>query len=135
THLEAFVRDHGPQAEPEVVFGELACRPPGGAIMDLMASAYGFDPWEAHLRSELGQAWSMPQTATTHAGVFVLHPEAGEVVAIESLEQARASDGVVSVECRLRVGDVVTRRMSTGESRGRILACTENRDRTAAALL
>ena len=38
--MEVFLGEEGP------VFGEIAARPPGGYLMDLIPRAYGFDPWE-----------------------------------------------------------------------------------------
>lgn len=134
THLEAFVIDRGPDEEPLVTFGELACRPPGGALMELMQGAYGFDPWRAHLELELGRPIETPGPARRSMGVWFLHPGAGRVVAVHGIERARAVPGIRSVQCSLTVGQQVGRREGVGQHTGRIVASTSSRDATARAL-
>ncbi len=134
THLEAFVDDDPQKEEPAVVFGELACRPPGGSLMELIGTSYGFDPWAAHLQVELGRDVAPPPIAKTTSGVWFLHPGAGLVVAVDGLEQARAVPGVTRVECNVRVGQVIGRREGTGQHTGRVVAHTSSRDETANAL-
>lgn len=133
THLEAFVVS-AEAAEPGVIFGELACRPPGGSLMELMQRAYGFDPWASHLAVELGRPLELPTDATRSAGVYFLHPGAGRVARVEGLDEARAVPGVVSVECRVEPGDLVSEREGVGQHVGRVLAETATRDATARAL-
>lgn len=132
THLEAFVADDGD--EPAIVFGELACRPPGGALMELMQRAYGFDPWRAHLAVELGLPVAAPGPARRSAGVWFLHPGEGRVLAVDGLDRARAVPGIRRIECNLHVGQCVSRREGVGQNTGRILADTSSRDATATAL-
>lgn len=121
SHLELFLTDAGP------VVGEVAHRPPGGRIMDLIELAYGFDPWDALLQVALGSRPLFPP-ARTHAGVWLLHPGAGVVTAVEGLEEARALPGVESVTCRVRPGDEVTTRLGTGEAVGEIVATAADHD-------
>jgi biotin carboxylase len=128
THVEVFVRGG------EVVFGELAARPPGGFIMDLMAQAYGFDPWRALLEIALGRAPEVPAAASASAGVWLLHPGEGRVAAVSGVEAARAVPGVRSVKVQARPGERVSRRAGVGEHKGRILACTPTRAETVAAM-
>ncbi len=134
THMEAFVADDDPGREPTVVFGELACRPPGGSLMELMQRAYGFDPWQAHLDLELGRPIAPPSTPKAYSGVWFLHPGAGRVVTVDGLDRARAVPGVSRVECSLEVGQVIPQRVGVGQHTGKILADTASRDDTAAAL-
>ncbi len=134
THLEAFVVDDDPAREPTIVFGELACRPPGGSLMELMQRAYGFDPWEAHLDVELGRPIVPPLRPRASSGVWFLHPGAGRVVAVDGLDRARAVPGISRVECSLEVGQLVAQRVGVGQHTGKILADTSSRDDTANAL-
>lgn len=128
THLELFRTPEGP------VFGEVAARPPGGYLMDLISIAYGFDPWEALLRVELGEALDLPRGASGHAGVWILHPGPGVVSAVRGLDEARGVPGVVDVRCRVRRGDRVERRVGSGQDVGRILVRAATRDAAALAV-
>ncbi|HJL17308.1 MAG TPA: ATP-grasp domain-containing protein [Sandaracinaceae bacterium LLY-WYZ-13_1] len=134
THVEVFVRDEDPDAAPEVVFGELAARPPGGFIMDLIAQAWGFDPWRELLEVSLGHTVDAPGAPVASAGVWFVHPGEGEVQEVAGLDEARAVPGVLSVEVHARPGDVVRARAGVGEHQGRILARTPTREATVRAL-
>lgn len=134
THLEAFVVDDDPDEEPSIVFGELACRPPGGSLMELLERAYGFDPWQTHLELELGRTIAPPRSPRATAGVWFLHPGEGRVVAVDGLEHARLVPGIASVECTLEIGQLVSRREGVGQHTGRIVADTRSRDEAACAL-
>lgn len=128
THLEAFADG------PSVTFGELACRPPGGSLMELIETVYGFDPWRTQLELELGRPVAPPKRATSSAGVWFLHPGEGRVVSVRGLDEARAVPGVTRVDCRLEPGQLVGKRLGVGQHTGQIFAQTSARDRTARAL-
>lgn len=131
-HLEAYVtQDDG---VPQVVFGELAARPPGGYLMDLIELAYGFDPWEPVIDIALGRPVRVPTETSAYAGVWLLHPGAGVVETVLGLEDARSVDGVLTVECKLSPGQRVSVRRGTGELFGRVLVRTGSYDETEAAL-
>ncbi|HEY8427511.1 MAG TPA: ATP-grasp domain-containing protein, partial [Sandaracinaceae bacterium] len=134
THLEAFVTNGDADGEPSIVFGELACRPPGGSLMELLQRAYGFDPWQSHLELELGRPTVPPGPPRRTAGVWFLHPGEGRVVAIEGLESARAVPGIATVECSLELGQLVAARRGVGEHTGRIVSEAGTRDEAARAL-
>ncbi len=68
THMEIFLTDDGP------LFGEIAARPPGGYLMELMHRAYGFDPWEAVLRLAAGESFEFPDAARRAVGAWMLYP-------------------------------------------------------------
>lgn len=129
THLELFLTPEGP------VFGEIAARPPGGHITEMMALAYGFDPWEAWLRLGLGEAVDFPATAVRSAGVWVLHPGAGIVRTIAGIGAARALPGVEKIELRLRPGQRVAERVGAGQESGYLLVTGRDREEVAERLL
>jgi hypothetical protein len=126
--MELFLTDGGP------VFGEIAARPPGGYLMDLMGRAYGFDPWEKLIRLALGETPAFPARADRYAGVWVLHPGAGTVGKIRGLTKARAVPGVRKVVCTLGPGDVVKERLGSGDSKGRIVVEGATNEECAEAL-
>jgi biotin carboxylase len=128
THLEAFV------TPDTITFGELACRPPGGSLMELIETAYGFDPWRAQLELELGRPVAPPRRATSSAGVWFLHPGEGRVVSVRGIEEARAVPGVTRVDCSVEPGQLVERRLGVGQHKGQIFVQTSARDHTAHVL-
>ncbi len=128
THLELFLTADGP------VFSELAQRPPGGHLMELLARAYRFDPWRALFDSHLG-LWpaSSPQPQQ-HAGMWLLHPGEGTVKNVRGLRTGRAIAGVEDVQCRVKPGDNLARRLGSGESAAHVIATGASRDEVVTAL-
>lgn len=128
THLELF------QKGSALVFGELAIRPPGGRLMKLLERAWGFDPWEAVLRLELGEPVTFPHRPRRAAGAWVLHPGTCTLRAVRGLEAAQAVPGVRRVS--LKLGDEgppwhIPERLGSGQDLGAIYA--EGPDATAVA--
>lgn len=120
THMEVYLTQEGP------VFGEIALRPPGGYIMELLNLAYGKDAWEILLQLELGQKISYPQTAKTLAASWVLHPGQGIVRSIQGVHEVEQLPEVVGISCKLKPGQKVSTRLGAGEDTGRILFVAEN---------
>lgn len=117
THLECFVQEDG-----RAVFGEIAIRPPGGHILPLVQRSYGFDPWAAVVRLELGEdPGPLPARAGLSSGVWLLHPGRGRVERIRGLDEARALPGVVQLSLRVQEGDDVDHRAGTGQEAGHIV--------------
>lgn len=128
THMEVFLTELGP------VFGEIAARPPGGYLMELIEYAYGFDPWEAVLRIATGEVPAFPAEAKQFAGVWLIHPGPGRIIEIGGLEDARSVRGVIDLSCKVRPGDVVAARIGSGETKGRMLATATTHSACADAL-
>jgi biotin carboxylase len=128
THLEVFRTPEGPR------FGEVAVRPPGGRIMRLLRRAYGFDPWEAAIRIELGEAPEFPARPVGAAGVWMLHPGPGRVASVRGLAAARRLPGVRKLVCRVRTGSEVGPRSSTGADVGWIEVGGRDREEVARTL-
>lgn len=112
THMEIFLTEDGP------LFGEVAARPPGGYLMELMHRAYEFDPWEAVLRLGAGESFDFPGSAQRTAGVWMFYPPPGSVTSLHGLEEARALPGVVDVLCRIKPGDTFGPRLGSGDAKG-----------------
>lgn len=116
THLELFLTPAGP------IFSEIAVRPPGGYLMELLQMAYGFDPWQAVLELEQGNPVRLPHRAERFAGMWLLHPGPGVVKRVSGIRTTQALDGVKEVNCRVAPGDRLKRREGSGESAAHILA-------------
>ncbi len=127
-HLELFLTKRGP------VFGEIAARPPGGHIMALIRLAYGFDPWQAWLRLELGERPRVPTEARRFAGVRLLYPGAGRVKRVEGVEAARAVPGVIEASVRVKPGAILPPRIGIGQEAGRLIATAGDRASVVEAL-
>ncbi len=123
THLELFITQEG------YVLGEVAARPPGGYLMDLIAGAYGFDPYDALLSIICGDAPDVPARSDPPgcAAVLVIHPGAGEVVAVSGVDEITALPGVKEVRCSLRPGDVLGARRGVGEAKGWVMFTGDDR--------
>lgn len=112
THLEYY------RAPSGVLFGEVALRPPGGYIMELIKGAFGFDPWEVFVKVELGlQVGSLPTEPFRVCGTAVLHP--GEGV-IKSISQPDKTDypTLSKVSIKAKSGDRIRARHGVGEDVG-----------------
>lgn len=114
-HLELFLTSNGP------VFGELAVRPPGGYLMDLIHLAYEFNPWEALIQMELGNSFTFPTQAQKFTAAYVLHPGPGQIRSIAGIEQIKGHPLIKSFKLKRQVGENVTERQGSGNDIGRIL--------------
>ncbi len=128
THLELFLTSGGP------VFGEIALRPPGGYLMDLIERSYGFDPWQCLLDIELGSLPQLVSTARNFNGVWLLHPGQGRVRRVAGCELAQRVSGVELVECHVKAGSLLRPREGSGQSVGRIVASGGSRKDVVNAL-
>ncbi len=128
THLELFLTDEGP------VFGEIALRPPGGYLMELISRAYDLDFWRAWLDVERGLRPKVNPTACRFAAVQILHPGAGTLRAIEGVEAARHSSGVEQAVVRGRPGERIEERVGVGQELGHVLVTGSSRQEAIAHL-
>lgn len=115
THVEMYLTDDGP------LFGEIALRPPGGYIMELLEMAWRFSPWDAFVAVELDLPAAFPAAAQRTALVSVLHPGAGRVQRIEGEDEVRADPRVARLGLKVAPGDVVAERVGVGVDVGCVL--------------
>ncbi len=128
THLEVFLAPEGP------LFGEIALRPPGGYIMELLDLAYGGDAWAAFAAVELGEPPAFPSAARSACAVIILHPGAGKVLAVQGLEAVRGHPAVVDARVRVSPGDAVAPRTGVGQDVGRVLLRAADRSELLSAI-
>lgn len=115
THLEIYVTAQG-----EILFGEIALRPPGGYIMDLLEYSYGFDAWEAFIKVETGIPASIPAEPIFYSAAWLIHPGQGEVTSVVNLRKIKQHAEVVSATLRMKRGDQIKNRAGL-EDYGRII--------------
>ncbi|WP_327071259.1 ATP-grasp domain-containing protein [Kitasatospora sp. NBC_01302] len=101
-HVEMFRTAGG------ILVGELACRPPGGGLVDGLALQYGVDLWQAFLETSLGLAPTLrPRTAERIVVNSMLPARPGRITAITPAEKLAALPGVRQVTMTRRVGDLI----------------------------
>jgi biotin carboxylase len=127
-HVEAFISSSG------VTIGEVALRPPGGHLMRLIEAAYGFDPWEALLRIELGERPSLRAEPSRVAGAWLFHPGPGVVDEVLGLEGVEAMPAVRRLRCAARPGDALSPRLGSGQAVGSVLCVAETHAALVGAL-
>lgn len=121
THVEMYLTDDGP------LFGEIALRPPGGYIMNLLELAWGFDPWRAFVSMELDRPFDFSDRPTRHAAAVVLHPGEGTVAAVRGWDEVRAHPSVVRARLRVAEGDRVAARTGVGVDVGHVILSAASR--------
>ncbi|MCB0343277.1 MAG: ATP-grasp domain-containing protein [Bdellovibrionales bacterium] len=115
THLEFYRSAEGH------LFGEIALRPPGGYIMDLISMAYGFNAWEAFIAVELGIDFIFPKKSVTHAGVYIVHPGPGVLEEISGVEELKSQPWVSKLKMKALGGQQLAGRESVREELGHII--------------
>ncbi len=128
-HLELFVSPAG------VIAGEVALRPPGGHLMRLLNLVYGFDPWEATIRIELGERPSLPAEPRQHAGVWIFHPGPGVVEGVEGLAEVERMPAVRRLHVTARRGTVIEARIGSGQAVGSVVCVGKTHPELVDALI
>jgi hypothetical protein len=113
THLEYYRTSRGE------LFGEIALRPPGGYIMELIREAYDFDPWKLLVKIELGLQIDdhLPSNPTRVCGTVLLHPGEGIVEKV-SVPDITEYPTLSRVAIKARKGDRISPRYGVGEDVG-----------------
>lgn len=124
-HLELFRGSAGP------IFGELAARPPGGYLMELIRLAYDFEPWDAWIALALERPARIQVRPRRHAGAVLLHPGPGRVRRVAGVEAARAVPGVHRVRVRVRPQDAIAARLGVGQEVGHVIVVGRHREEVA----
>lgn len=115
THLEVY--DNG----VDLLFGEVALRPPGGYIMELLGAAYEMDAWDAYVAVELGEFFPFSKGHTNFAASYIYHPGAGVVDSVEGFEKMKNDSACFFARCKLSPGKVVKKREGLGQNGGHFL--------------
>ena len=130
-HLEGFI------TPDRLVFKELAVRPPGNYLMDLIKHSYGFCPWTEYLKLEFGLAHDLEnyqsQTPRPH-GVLVLHPGAGHLKSIEGVLNAKQHPSMVRLRIHCKEGDFITPRHGASQSRAHAIVHGKDREDVITAM-
>jgi len=122
THVEFYLAPEG------LLFGEIALRPPGGYLMDLIELSWRIDPWRAYASVELDRPFDFSVGAPAQSAVVILHPGAGRVASVKGRRRVREHPAVVSVKVPVREGDLVKERVGVGIDAGHVLIRAATRD-------
>jgi formate-dependent phosphoribosylglycinamide formyltransferase (GAR transformylase) len=98
THVEYFLDGD------RIFLGEIAWRPPGGYLMDLISLAYGFDAWEAFLNVQLGLPTQFPDQPVQAAAAVLFHPGAGLIRHIEGVDTIQCAPNLSQFRLLCQVG-------------------------------
>lgn len=122
THAEFYLHKDG------VLFGEIAIRPPGGYIMDLMSLAYDFDAWTWFVENEieLNPTLSNQPRIGRWASCAILHSGPGLVLHCPDQDPIANLPGFHKYHCSVRAGDLVGLRTGAGQSTAYCLFSGEN---------
>ena len=114
-HIEYYL------TEKNIIFGEIAIRPPGGYIMKLIELCYGFSPWKALIDIECGDKPEVKTTSSCHSAVWILHPGEGVVEKEPDYVSLLQDPNLVDIQSGLKSGMSIKKREGSGEDFGRIL--------------
>ncbi|MFW7381134.1 MAG: ATP-grasp domain-containing protein [Oligoflexus sp.] len=114
THLEFYRSSQG------ILFGEIALRPPGGYIMELLKMSYQFDPWDAFIKVELGMNVDLPAAPKFTSACQILHPGEGQV---RKLKRPESKDfpTLKKAKIKIAIGSWIQERQGVGEDVGYFL--------------
>lgn len=119
THLEVYRHTDG------LLFGEIALRPPGGYIMNLIKMAYGFNAWEAFVAMELGLDFEFNQSANKYAASLIHHPGKGTIKSVRDISPAEVPS-LKKHKVSVKAGDKVSERKGVGMQIGYSLLANKN---------
>jgi biotin carboxylase len=128
-HMELFNTENG------WMVSEIAARPPGGHLMELMSLAYSTDMWQQVLRVHLHETLLPFSDATRVWGAMVLHPGAGVVGEMDGVADVRRMPGVVKCVVTAKSGDAITPRLGAGQEVGYIIANGNSHDEVRSRLV
>lgn len=115
THMEVYLSDEG------ILFGEIALRPPGGYIMELISKSYGFSSWDAMVHMELDLPFTFPDRHTGYSAAYIIHPGAGTVQQIKNWDVVSRLPFVFKSKLKVAPGTMMGERKGVGEDAGYLL--------------
>jgi biotin carboxylase len=121
THAEFYLTAQG------IYFGEIAVRPPGGYIMELMSKAYEFNAWEAFVAMELDRSFQFPARSVNWAAVNILHPGEGVVKNIDGVDAIKQLASFDNIKLKISTGDAITARKGVSNEVGHYVLVNQDK--------
>lgn len=128
-HIECFIDKN------TILLGELAIRPPGGYLMNLIKLVYDFDPWQALIDIALGQQPYCQEKALQHAAVYIFHPGAGMITDISGINAITELPGFYSYQLKKKSGATLSKREGSGQSLGYFMFIAPEQEQLITSLL
>jgi biotin carboxylase len=126
THIEIFVRDN------KFVFGEIALRPPGGYIMELLQHSYGFNAWEQFIKLMIGQSVNFARMQTPqYSAAWIIHPGEGTVADLTGWEDIKLLPTVMETHSKIKTGSVILMRGGSGDYCAHVIFRAPTREQIA----
>lgn len=123
THLEYYILEDG-----QILFGEVALRPPGGYIMDALKLAYNQNFWSAFISIELNEKNIHFNERCMYAASIIIHPGEGLVSNIFGKEEVESLVSTKKFKLKLGAGDVISHREGLGQDFGYVLMANPHKD-------
>jgi biotin carboxylase len=123
THLEFYLTKN------DILFGEVALRPPGGYIMEALTLSYGINFWDQYVDIELHQKADIDIKLQSYSSSIILHPGEGTVKSIEGIGELEQLESLKKFKLKAQVGDIVSKRDGVGEDLGYILLSNTAQDK------
>ena len=127
THAEYYL------ADDQIYFGEIAVRPPGGYIMDLISLAHNFDAWKAFVDNELGLEPTFGQQVQW-AAATLFHPGGGIIESVSGQDSIKSHPLCKKLYLHSRPGDRLGQREGAGEIAAYALFCGATKTATIEAV-
>lgn len=122
THTEVFIQNLDTPKELNLIFGEMALRPPGGYIMELLKLSYQNDFWQIWLDAFLGNKINLNEIDTHfYSGLRMFHPQAGTLKSIKGKEFVKSIEELEEFTLSVKKGATIQQREGTGQSVGHIV--------------
>ncbi|WP_338760543.1 ATP-grasp domain-containing protein [Bernardetia sp. ABR2-2B] len=139
THTEVFIQnldtENNNTKEINLVFGEMALRPPGGYIMELLKLSYQKDFWQIWLDCFLGNKINMSEIKTHfYSGLRMFHPSAGTLKSIKGKEFIKSIKELQEFTLSVKEGSEIKKREGTGQSVGHIVIKGTNQQKIKSLL-
>lgn len=124
THTEVFIQnlEQSDVEKINLIFGEMALRPPGGYIMELLKLSYQKDFWQVWLDTFLGNKIDIETIkADFYSGLRLFHPPAGTLKSIKGKEFVKSIEELQEFTLSVKKGSIINQREGTGQSVGHIV--------------
>lgn len=122
THVEYYI------TKDEILFGEVALRPPGGYILDDMSLAYNQDMWEVFVRVELQMKEIRINDFFQFTSSIIIYPNEG-VVKEHTDKKDLNIESLNKISIKLKKGSVVGQRDGVGQDYGYAILANKNQEK------
>lgn len=123
THAEFYL------ARDQIYFGEIALRPPGGYIMDLIDLSRETSIWQSFMQIELELPFQAPIGQNRHAAAILFHPGAGLVESIDTGTVQTELPELQRLVFHVKPGEVLNEREGAGDVAAFALLASPHRQR------